>query len=217
MEVSDLFVRLIILLFPGFVSMVIIKSLISKRKIDNREYFIYVMLLGFVNYFILFIIYKIIFKDNIIFFSALLDSEVKIDFKEVFGSSIIAVISAIIGSQFINRGWYYNICRFIGFTNRTGSVSVWSDLLDNNSKGISRFIYVVDEMNDLVYGGQVRDYSNTDEKDIELVLLNVIVTKNSCRSEIIREMDYIYLNFPKEKIVIEVGDEIDGKQHTKKR
>ncbi len=211
MEVSDLFVRLIILLFPGFVSMVIIKSLISKRKIDNREYYIYVILLGFINYFILFIIYKIIFKDNIIFFSALLDSEVKIDFKEVFGASIIAGVSALVISQFINRGWYYNICRFIGLTNRTGSVSVWSDLLDNNSKGINRFIYVVDEVNDLVYGGQVRDYSNDDEKDIELVLLNVIVTKNSLRSKIIRKMDYIYLNFPKEKIVIEVGGEIGGK------
>jgi len=218
MELSDLVIRIIILLLPGLICMSLIRLLISKRKIDNREYIIYTIILSFTCYLSLNLITKWLPKINkITFFDALLDTNIAINKYEVFYASIIALVLGIILTIFVNKGLFYWLFRKAKITNRTGATSVWTEFIDDNGKGFEDYVYVVDFENDIVYGGQVLNYSNDTKDNIELVLLNVIVTTNSNRNKIIREMEKVYLKLPTDKIYIEVRGAVDGKENRKKR
>ena len=122
MEISDLVVRIIILIFPGLLSISLINSLIKKRKIDNREYIVYVTIISFISYFALNLIFSIFLENrDVSFFKALVDSQIPINYDEVFWSSIIAICLGIIIVVIINKGVFYTLCRKIKITNRTGA------------------------------------------------------------------------------------------------
>lgn len=218
MELSDLVVRIIILLLPGFICMSLIRLLISKRNIDNREYIIYTIILSFTCYLLLHPISKWLPKiSKITFFDALLDTNIVINKYEVFYATIIALVLGIILTIFVNKGLFYLLFRKVRITNRTGATSVWNEFIDDNGKGFEDYVYVVDFENDIVYGGQVLNYSSDTKDNIELVLLNAIVTTNSNRNKIIRKMEKVYLKLPTDKIYIEVRGAVDGKENRKKR
>ena len=218
MEISDLVVRIIILIFPGLLSISLINSLIKKRKIDNREYIVYVTIISFISYFALNLIFSIFLKNrDVSFFKALVDSQIPINYDEVFWSSIIAICLGIIIVVIINKGVFYTLCRKIRITNRTGANSVWDELMDFNGTGIGNYIYVVDYDNDVVYGGQVISFSSSIKEHEELILGDVIVTKNSDRSKIIRKMEKVYIRIPTDKIYVEVGEKINEESSGKKR
>lgn len=218
MEISDLVVRIIILIFPGLLSISLINSLIKKRKIDNREYIVYVTIISFMSYFALNLIFNIFLGNrDVSFFKALVDSQIPINYDEVFWSSIIAICLGIIIVVIINKGVFYTLCRKIKITNRTGANSVWDELMDFNGTGIGNYIYVVDYDNDVVYGGQVISFSSSIKEHEELILGDVIVTKNSDRSKIIRKMEKVYIRIPNDKIYVEVGETINEESSGKKR
>lgn len=218
MEISDLVVRIIILIFPGLLSISLINSLIKKRKIDNREYIVYVIIISFISYFALNLIFSIFLENrNVSFFEALVDSQIPINYDEVFWSSIIAICLGIIIVVIINKGVFYTLCRKIRITNRTGANSVWDELMDFNGTGIENYIYVVDYDNDVVYGGQVINFSSSIKEQEELILGDVIVTKNSDRSKIIRQMEKVYIRIPTDKIYVEIGETINEESSGKKR
>lgn len=151
------------------------------------------------------------------FFEALVDSQIPINYDEVFWSSIIAICLGIIIVVIINKGVFYTLCRKIRITNRTGANSVWDELMDFNGTGIENYIYVVDYDNDVVYGGQVINFSSSIKEQEELILGDVIVTKNSDRSKIIRKMKKVYIRIPTDKIYVEVGETINEESSRKKR
>ena len=218
MEISDLVVRIIILIFPGLLSISLINSLIKKRKIDNREYIVYVTIISFISYFALNLIFNIFLENrDVSFFKALVDSQIPINYDEVFWSSIIAICLGIIIVVIINKGVFYTLCRKIRITNRTGANSVWDELMDFNGTGIGNYIYVVDYDNDVVYGGQVINFSSSIKEQEELILGDVIVTKNSDRSKVIRKMEKVYIRIPTDKIYVEVGEKINEESSGKKR
>lgn len=154
---------------------------------------------------------------NVSFFEALVDSQIPINYDEVFWSSIIAICLGIIIVVIINKGVFYTLCRKIRITNRTGANSVWDELMDFNGTGIGNYIYVVDYDNDVVYGGQVISFSSSIKEQEELILGDVIVTKNSDRSKIIRKMEKVYIRIPTDKIYVEVGETINEESSRKKR
>ena len=218
MEISDLVVRIIILIFPGLLSISLINSLIKKRKIDNREYIVYVTIISFISYFVLNLIFNIFLGNrDVSFFKALVDSQIPINYDEVFWSSIIAICLGIIIVVIINKGVFYTLCRKIKITNRTGANSVWDELMDFNGTGIGNYIYVVDYDNYVVYGGQVISFSSSIKEHEELILGDVIVTKNFDRSKIIRKMEKVYIRIPTDKIYVEVGEKINEESNGKKR
>ena len=89
--------------------------------------------------------------------------------------------------------------------------------MDFNGTGIGNYIYVVDYDNDVVYGGQVINFSSSIKEQEELILGDVIVTKNSDRSKIIRKMKKVYIRIPTDKIYVEVGETINEESSRKKR
>lgn len=216
MEVSDLLIRLIILLLPGLISISMIKFLIPRRRFILIDYIIYIVILGFLNYLLLFVVYNIESLicnsplKKVIFFDALFDQNIAVDIKEILLASVIAIFLGIIIAIIINKGIFYKLFKWLGLTNRTGAVSVWGEIFENKLKGFKKFVYVVDYENDLVYGGQVEKYSYNDDNYLELYLLNVIITKNSKRKKVLRRMPKLYIKLPNDKVVIEIGDDVNG-------
>lgn len=123
------------------------------------------------SYFALNLIFNIFLGNrDVSFFKALVDSQIPINYDEVFWSSIIAICLGIIIVVIINKGVFYTLCRKIKITNRTGANSVWDELMDFNGTGIGNYIYVVDYDNDVVYGGQVISFSSSIKEHEELIL-----------------------------------------------
>lgn len=210
-EISDLAVRLIILLVPGLIAIFIIEALISKKNISNRAYCTYVILLGFVSYLVLVLTKKIFKLEDVVFFEALVDSKINIDMYEILYASLISLALGIIIAIIINKNVFYRLFRKMKITNETGKLSVWASLADNNGKALRRYVYFIDKQYNLVYGGILREYNTEDSEYIEAVLENVIVTKNDSREKILREMHQVYLKYKANDIIIELGEKIDGK------
>lgn len=218
MELTELMVRIIILLLPGIFGTFFLDRLHYKESLEQRTYLISVIMIGFTSYFLLFLSKNIIeiFLNginnynvvDINFFKALIDKGTNILFGEVLYSTIIGTILGIIIANIINKGYFYNLFRKLKITNSTGQ-DVWAELFDNNTKGIKEHVFIVDIEADRVYGGWVDNYSKSAQSP-ELLLSNVIVTTNETRKELY-ELKKMYLKFDKEKMIIEIQNETDEK------
>lgn len=214
MEITELTIKLIILLLPGIVGTFIIEKLYYKEKLEIKTFIISTILIGFASYFILFFIknikeilcvgiYNYTKPVKIRFFDVLIGKEEKIFLMEILYATIIGLIIGIISAYIINKGIFYKFFREkIHITNSTGQ-DVWGELFDNNTYGINTNIYVIDIKSNRVYGGWVRNYSKQ-PNNAELLLTNVIVTEEHNRKKILRRMDMIYLKFNENQMIIEI-------------
>lgn len=218
MELTELMIRIIILLLPGIFGTFFLERLHYKESLEQRTYLISVIMIGFTSYFLLFLSKNIIeiFLNginnynvvNINFFKALIDKDTNILFREVLYSTIIGIILGIIIANIINKGYFYSLFRKLRITNSTGQ-EVWAELFDNNTKGIKDHVFIIDTEDDRVYGGWVDNYSKSAQAP-ELLLSDVIVTTNRTREELY-ELKKMYLKFNKEKMIIEIQKETEEK------
>lgn len=213
MEISELLIRILILLLPGILGTFIIESLVSKRKFNNRDYLVSVILISFSSYAGLFLFKNILNLlreginhmnvEKVVFFQALVDSNTSINFYEVAETCFISIIISLLVTILINKGWYYGLFRKVNITRKTGN-DPWNDLFENNTKGIKSYVYIVYPVEDRVYGGWVNAYSQ-DSENPELLLSNVIVTEHKDRGNVLYNMDKLYLKLGKD-IIIEIVD-----------
>ena len=211
MEVSELFIRILILLLPGIIGVFLIQSLINK-KMETIWLYVATIIIAFLSYSSLYIVFNI--KElileginnakykNVSFFYALLDSNIIIKYSEVFFACICSFVLSIVIVLFINKGWYYKICQKWNITHKTGN-DCWNDLFENNTKGFRGAVYITDYKENLLYGGRVKNYSS-DSKKPELLLENVIVYENKKGRKKLYEMDKLYLKLNIDYIKIEV-------------
>jgi len=216
MDITVTTIKLAILFLPGIISASIIFSLITRKKIDNRDYFVSVFLLTFASYFFQNISQNIveIIKNNFKFtkyinskfISAIFDNTNEISYKEILYTCIIAIIIGITIAKLHNSKILYKISRKLKLTNKSSGLDVWDSLFANAGNGIKNWIYVIDKDLDLVYGGWVKEYSQ-DHSDIELLLKDVVCYKNSNRTKKLRSMDYVYITKNEKDIIIEMRGE----------
>lgn len=209
MEITDLTIKLIFLLLPGIFGTFVIEKLIYKEKLELKDYIVSVIMIGFMSYFSLLIVRKIsscVFKTkytSVEFFKALLNIKTAtINLKEVFYAIICSIFIGLISVTLINKGCIYWIFRKCRITNKSGQ-DVWAEIFDNNTKGINSYVYVVNKKENIVYGGWVKNYSK-DSSSPELLLENVVVTKDTKRSKEQRRFHRLYLPIDKENMVIEI-------------
>lgn len=211
MEITELTLRIIILLLPGIFGTFIVEKLHYREELDLKTFVISVIMLGFSSYFLLLGIKNLIeiFMNglvnyhfvNIHFFNVLIGKEENLIYSEVLYATLIGIVIGIISAAIINRGLFYSFFRKLHVTNSTGQ-DVWAEVFDNSTKGIKKFVYVVDDEANRVYGGWVKNYSK-DSKEVELLLEDVIVSTNSPREDLYRVQE-AYIKNNKDKLIIEM-------------
>ena len=210
MQFSELTIKLIILFLPGLISASLLQMFGNNRKLDNREFFVLVVVNGFISYLI-----PCLFCGNNTFFKSLLDNSMNIDYKEVLYSSTISVGLGIVETYFVNYCLLYKIAQWAKLTTKSGQDTVWDEFLDNEGKGISNFVYIRNYETNEIYCGSVANYSMSLNSQKEIILNNVDVYDLNDRSNKLYHLEKIYLCISDDKnIVIEIGESYnDGKEN----
>ena len=113
MEISDLTIKLIILLIPGILSALIIEQITVHQKWTQFKFILYSILLGFASYFMYdqflklspFIEYLLNSNTNFVsirFWDSLFDAKIPVSLKEVFIACLYSVFIGLIISACIH-------------------------------------------------------------------------------------------------------------------
>lgn len=203
MEISQLTVKLVLLLLPGALATLIFGKLILHKEWDVFRFTLYSILFGAFSYIVLqlFSNFLNIFRINPIeplsIWNELGNSQ-KIPYDEISYSSLISILLAFLISYLENEKVISNIAQGLGISNKYGDENLFSRFL--NSKDVD-YVYVRDIKNNLTYHGWVKSFSES-ENVSEIALCEVMVyTYFNC--EPIYEVPEVYLSFNKQDIIIE--------------
>lgn len=200
---SELTVKLIILLLPGAISTLIFGKLILHKEWDSFKFVLYSILFGAFSFLILQILLNILnlvsdaFIENLSIWNTLTDSQ-KIPYAEIGYSTGISIILAFVISRVENKKVISKIAKKLGISNKYGDENLFSRFLNSPN---TDYVYVRDIKNNLTYHGWVKSFSES-ENVSEIRLCEVTVyTYVGC--ELIYEVPEVYLSFSKHDIIIE--------------
>jgi len=199
MQISQLTLKLIILLIPGALASIIFEKLTVHKKWDSFKFVAHSILFGGLSYVLANFIFSICKQD--IDFKSFWDN---LPLPVIPTSAVVKAIGVSILVGFISS-WIDNykiinkLGKFIQFSTKYGDENLYSYFL--TSPDVSE-IFLHDIQNNITYQGFVDSYSETDEIK-EIVLRDVKVyeyeTANLCY-----EINRVYLSRPKDSIIIEV-------------
>ena len=214
-QMSELTIKLIIILIPGAIATLIFGKLILHKEWSSFRFVLYSILFGIVSYLTLQLIINGInlCKCNdlpeLTIWSNLNDAS-SIPYKEVILASIISIILAFIATMIENRKVINRVAGFLGISGKFGDENLFSMFL--NSKEIE-YIYLRDIKNQLTYHGWVKSFSEND--NISEIRLCDVAVYNYSDSEFLYEVGEIYLSLNKQEIIIELANiENDGQEQT---
>lgn len=201
MDISSLTIRLLFLFLPGIVTLFIIDHLTVHQKIDSWKYFLYSIILGFINYLVWYLLYHIPFLSigTFYFFEALLNENALLNINEIIFVMIISFVSGIALTYLINYKIIFKLLRKIKITSKSGAIDVWNYIFDTEE---TKFVAIRDYDRDLMFVGTVLLFSNTTPDKEELFLHDVKVYCNST-AELIYEVPAMYISTTKGKMEIE--------------
>lgn len=213
---SELTIKLIIILIPGAISTLIFGKLILHKDWTSFRFILYSILFGIVSYLIIQLginSINIFLENNIPELTVWknLNDATSIPYKEVFFASIISIFTAFVASLIENRKVINKTADFFGISGKYGDENLYSMFL--NSKNVE-FIYLRDIKNQLTYHGWVKSFS--ENNDISEIRLCDVAVYNYSDSEFLYEIAEVYLSLNKQEIIIELANfKKDGEENTK--
>lgn len=213
---SELTLKLIIILIPGALAVFIYNRLTTHKEWSPFIFTANAVLLGFFSYLCLQLFVNIpTFITNITgkgasvpykllqTFNLITDSKA-IPYREVFYSCIFSIVLAYFTSYMNQRRWVNRIAQYLNVSWKYGDENLYSHFLEAHDTHI---VYVRNPKQNLTYRGHVRSFSET-ETVSEIVLTNVTVYRYE-DSEILYDLEKIYLSFSKPDLIIEQSKTID--------
>jgi hypothetical protein len=211
MEISELTIRVLLLFFPGIICAILVDSVTIHDKRNSAFFLIYSFVYGIGSYLLLAPLPQLCglmgsflkpFSDcEVSFFSALFDSNIKINWKEIMAASIMAIIEAFIISGIITHGLVNRIARRFRVSRKSGKLDVWHFSFDSPDV---RWVVVRDIAHDLVFEGWVQGFSDT-ARNPELLMREVRIYRNST-GEQLYEVGGLYISRDQKDITIEMAD-----------
>jgi hypothetical protein len=201
---TELTIKLIIILLPGAISTLIYGKLILHKEWDNFKFILFSILFGTFSYFSLQIIIDFI---NLFAFCKISDLSLwndltnanKIPYGEIMLSTIISVILSYIVSLVENEKVISRIAKHFDVSNKYGDENLYSKFL--NAKEVE-YVYVRSIKNNLTYYGWVKSFSESD--NLSEICLAEVSVYNYEDSEHLYDVSEIYLSFNKQEIIIEL-------------
>jgi hypothetical protein len=200
MQISELTIRIILLILPGAIATLIIEKLTVHKPWDAFRFLFYSTLMGFTTYLTYQAYYFLIGNSDILsFWKAITDNKVSISIKEILCASITAIplgfiVSAAVQYKIINK-----IANRLKVSSKYGDDNLFYHFLNLNEV---QWLWIRDKDQDITYEGLIQYYNETDTLR-EIVLSEVKVFRSS-DSEFIREAPYIYLTFSPDRFIIEL-------------
>jgi hypothetical protein len=207
---SELTLKLIVILVPGALAVFIYNRLTTHKEWSSFIFTTNAIILGFFSYLCLQIFVNIpVLAHNIAgkgtskaytllqTFSLLSDSKL-IPYREVFYSSVFSVLLAYLWSYINQRRFVNRLAQYLKISWKYGDENLYSHFLEASDTHI---VYIRNPRLNLTYRGQVRSFAET-ETISEISLANVTVYSYD-NSDVLYEVEKIYLSFNKADIIIE--------------
>lgn len=199
MELSNDLIKIVIVLFPGFISMILLERLITNKKIEFNRYSLYIIVLSITSY-SLSSISICNNKEKTFILIDILENFENFSLQNLFLATLSGVIISILLAYIINYKLVNKIGQKLKITNKYGDESVW-DYFHNKDK--NEWVTIRNKKNDLMYVGWIEVFSDDSNDYDELVLREVTVYKNST-AEKQYELDEIYISSKREDLTIEI-------------
>jgi len=212
MEISDLTIRLFVLIFPGIITAIIVDNLTVHTRWSNFAFGLYSIILGFSSYLVyqllLFIIavIKLPFVKEfsphyISFWRSLFNKSIEIPVLEVIFATSCGLILGLVVTAVIQNKILFWFAKKLQVSQKFGDEDLFMYFL--NAKEID-WVWVRDEKNGYTYEGRVDAFSENNMIR-ELTLTNVKVYPYDSRNPLY-DVSNIYLSFPiQETMIIEVS------------
>ena len=203
MELSEFTLRIILLFIPGVISFIIIDKLTIHKESKAHNILIISLILGFICYIFYYLGISLAgrfweINRKCLFFDALSNKEVKLDYKEIAVVSGLSIIIGFVFTFLINYKVLYRIAHRLKISNKPGDIDVWSYIMNSRAP---EWVVIRDIENDLMYQGWIEAFSDGIDDD-ELFLRDVKVFRNSTAAELY-EIPGLYLPRKRENIVVE--------------
>lgn len=199
MELSNDLIKIVIVLFPGFISMILLERLITNKRIEFNRYSLYIIVLSITSYSLSSILICNN-KENKFILIDILENFENFSLQNLFLATLSGVIISIFLAYIINNKLVNKIGQKLKITNKYGDESVW-DYFHNKDK--NEWVTIRNKKNDLMYVGWIEVFSDDATAYDELVLREVTVYKNST-AEKQYEVDEIYISSKREDLTIEI-------------
>lgn len=202
---SELTLKLIIILIPGAIATLIYGRMILHKEWSNFRFVLYSILFGVFSYLTIQTFIELINLCKADYLTDLtiwdnLASANKIPYSEVILASIISVILALLMSVIENKKIINRFGQIVKITNKYGEENLFSRFL--NSPEIE-YVYLRVPETKLTYHGWVKSFSETD--NVSEIRLGDVAVYTYPESELLYEIDEIYLSFQKHNIIIELA------------
>ncbi len=206
MQIDKFIYDLFILLIPGSISFFIFNKLaITRRENKNsfsfKEIFIifFSSLLCCIIYDTFICIINKLFKKSFIYTTSNLLEDKSYSITQLLILIIIAIVFGFIISKIETNKIIYKIAKKLKISNHYGDDDVWTFVC--NSPDVD-WIFVRDYKNNLVYYGNLEQYSDPGDKR-ELLLSNVSVYKNDT-AKFCYDINKLYISMNEEDFTIEI-------------
>lgn len=198
MEISELTLKLILILIPGCISCVIYEKLTIHKTWSPFKFIVNAIIFGAISYLLAQFIFQLFDAD-----SGFISFWKNLPSKEIPYSVIVktSLVSIIVGLSIVSLDYFKLINRFgklIHITNKYGDESLFYYFL--NRKDILD-VYIRDIDNGLTYLGDIVAYTEN-ESTVEIVLKDVVVYSYGS-SEEYYQVSEIYISRNKENLIIE--------------
>lgn len=205
MELSEIAVRIIILVIPGLIFFNCHSVITGKKEKTDWGKFFDITFVSIICYLIISI--NPSFVSNTLVFSfdlstnlkALYSENVNPNYFEIIIASVVGIILAFSWAKFVDKKVLNAIATKLKINYRTGRDDVWDDFLTLEK---DQYLVVRDHKTGYTYYGYVSLYSEACEKR-ELVLSNVIVYTTSEMKEI-DQVEKLYLSRNENEIDFEL-------------
>lgn len=210
MEISELTLKLIIILIPGAIASRIYQKITIHEKWSSFKFITNSILFGGISYLITELLLVSVYKDTRFsnFWYDLSSNEIPYEFV------LIACLTAIFIGFVISAIDHYKILNWtakkIKISNKYGDENLYSYFL--NAKKVKE-VYIRDFVNKITYHGMIDSYSEEDNV-CEIVLWDVAVYNDDY--DIPYYLDEIYLSRAKHNITIELPIIDNNKNNGKK-
>lgn len=199
MEISELTLKLIILLVPGALSSVIYERLAIHRKWTPFQFIANSILFGVVSYLIAQIFFDLICRgEDLRALWANLSSK-EIPFSAVLKSTACSIFLALLCVWFDYRKLLNKFAKRFGMTNKFGDENLYTFFL--NASNVEE-VYIRDIDNNITYHGMIDSFSET-ETFTEMSLFDVKVYEYKT-SNLMYAVDKLYLSKLRGSLIIEV-------------
>lgn len=194
-NLTELTLKLLFLFFPGVIYYVILHKITFRPKKDFNFFVIYSFIFALMSYALYAVILKIFVgvDSKISFLSDIFFKSSEFNYMEVFNVTLVAIITVVIYSFFVNKKVLYNINRYLEkqalinkhfptylkiykqvcFIKKFERIDVWSEIFDTPDSNY-HWVLITDLKLKQKFEGWVAKFSEN-FKENELFLRDVIV------------------------------------------